>query len=327
MSVTPLNAHAWAIVLAAGDGSRLRKLTTTPAGIAIPKQFCSLTGDRTLLENTLHRAGSIAPRQRVCAVVAAHHRQWWQKPLWSAPEANVIIQPSNLGTANGILLPLCYVLERDPGARVVILPSDHFVRDEDVLARSLRSTTAQLAFRRDEVLLLGIEPEAVDPDLGYIVPGASDRRGAFEVAQFVEKPTPTLARALLERGAVWNSFILAARAEALMRLYERRYPEIVLEMRTAVQRELRTSSNGCAIGELYQRLPEIDFSRHVLEGQEAVLRVVPVPQCGWSDLGTLQRVASCLARMQLPVDRATSDAGRDACLNLAAQHERLQVAC
>jgi mannose-1-phosphate guanylyltransferase len=327
MSVTPLNAHTWAIVLAAGEGSRLRKLTTMPSGVAVPKQFCSLSGGHSLLEDAMQRAESVAPRPRICAIVAAQHRTWWQAPLWSAPAANVVVQPANQGTANGILLPLCYVLERDPQARVVLLPSDHFVRDEAVLARALRSATAQLAFRRDEILLLGIEPEEVDPELGYVVPGPSDRRGAFEVEQFVEKPSPTLARTLLRRGAVWNSFIIAARGEALLRLFERRFPELVLEMRTAVQRELRSAGNGYAIGELYERLPEIDFSRHILEGQEAVLRVVPVPQCGWSDLGTPQRVAQCLARLAPTAMSAAVEFGRQAYLNLAAQHQRLQIAC
>jgi mannose-1-phosphate guanylyltransferase len=236
------------------------------------------------------------------------------------------VQPQNQGTANGVLLPLLYVLERDPAARIVLLPSDHYVHDEDVLAHALRDATQQLTFRRNEILMLGIDPDEVDPDLGYIVPGDDDGRGAFRVAEFVEKPTPTLARSLLDRGAVWNSFIVAARADALLDLFQRRYAYLVGEMRRAVQRELRTNANGWAIGELYERLPEIDFSRHVLEGDESRLRVLPVPQCGWSDLGTPGRVAACLARIAAPAHVHEEPSRSHAWLNLALQHERLQLA-
>lgn len=325
MSITALKPHAWAIVLAAGEGSRLRTLTTTTSGVAVPKQFCSLAGGRSLLEETLERAQVVSPRTRICAVVAAQHRNWWRPSLWSAPAANVIVQPRNQGTANGILLPLLYVIERDPAARVVLLPSDHYVRDESVLANELRTAMTQLAFRHQEILLLGIEPEEADAELGYVVPGRADRHGTRTVEEFVEKPSPTLARALIDRGAVWNTFILAARATALLGLYERRYPELVVEMRAAVRRELRTNSNGWAIGELYERLPEIDFSRHILEGQEDALRVLSVPHCGWSDLGTPERVARCLARLPAAASVAEIDSPF-AFVNLAAQRHRVQLA-
>jgi hypothetical protein len=74
--------------------------------------------------------------------------------------------------------------------------------------------------------------------------------------------------------------------------------------------------------DLYQRLPNLDFSRDVLEGQEATLRVLPVPYCGWTDLGTPQRVAQTLQR--LPRAANAPHAESDAYINLAAQHSRLQ---
>jgi mannose-1-phosphate guanylyltransferase len=318
------HGHDWALILAAGEGSRLRSLTTTN-GVAVPKQFCSLNGGPSLLQEALHRAESVTPRSRICTIVAEQHRRWWEAPLSTLPAGNVVTQPQNRGTAIGILLPLLHLELRDPDARLVLLPSDHFVRDEDTLARSLRAAVRQLPLRSDEVLLLGIAPEEADPELGYVVPGRTDRDGAFGVQRFVEKPAAAMARALVEQGAVWNSFILAARLRALLGLYERRFPEIVARLRRAVECDVicRTES---AVAAAYERLPEIDFSRHVLEGQEASLRVLPVPNCGWSDLGTPRRVAAALAttdRRELPARlRRTATA----ILDLAAQHARLQLA-
>jgi mannose-1-phosphate guanylyltransferase len=318
------HGHDWALVLAAGEGSRLRSLTTSN-GVAVPKQFCSLNGGPSLLQDALHRAEAVVPQSRVCTIVAEQHRRWWESPLYHLPGANVVVQPQNRGTAIGILLPLLRLERRDPDARVVLLPSDHFVRDEPTLARSLRLGLQSLSHRSDEVVLLGITPEEPDPELGYIVPGFSDRDSAFGVQRFVEKPAAPLAGALVEQGAVWNSFIIAARLPALLGLYERRFPEVVARLRKAVDCDL-VCRTGDAVVSAYERLPEIDLSRHVLEGQEPNLRVLPVPHCGWSDLGTPRRVAAALATTEprdLPT-RLRLSAG--AILDLSVQHARLQLA-
>lgn len=321
-----MSVHDWAIVLAAGEGSRLRSLTTTSGGVSVPKQFCSLAGGPSLLQETLRRAEIVAPRSRIATVVAEQHRRWWEGPLWSLRASNVVVQPENRGTANGILLPLLFLMERDPLARVVLLPSDHFVRDEAILAHSLRAAMAQLAFRPDEVLLLGIDPDEADAELGYVVPEASETYGVAKVAQFVEKPPLTLARELIGQGGLWNSFIIAAQARALLGLFQRRFPELVADVSIAVRRELRSGGDGYALADLYGRLPELDFSRHVLEGQEAQLRVLRVPQCGWSDLGTPRRVADCLRRMPADEHPSWFALAASAYLNLAAQHARQQMA-
>ena len=64
--------HNWAVVLAAGEGSRLQVLTTMASGVAVPKQFCSLGGGTSLLHDALKRASVIAPPERMCVVVAIY---------------------------------------------------------------------------------------------------------------------------------------------------------------------------------------------------------------------------------------------------------------
>ncbi len=315
--------NTWALVLAAGEGSRLRALTTH-RGVAVPKQFCSLVGGPSLLEEAILRAEAIIPRQRVCTIVAEHHRAWWNTSLHLMPRPNVIVQPHNRGTAIGLLLPLLHIAQRDPQARVVILPSDHYVRDEAVLARALRQAMHRLTHDTANLYLLGISPDEVDPELGYIVPGSRDESGALRVAQFVEKPSVTLARLMIERGGLWNAFILAGTVAAILRLFERRYPQLLVDMRMVVQRDAANPGEGVAAADLYARLPELDFSRHVLEGSEALLRVLPVPACGWSDLGTPRRVSQALRRVT--VNGANEQAFASAHLNLAAQHARLRLA-
>lgn len=317
-------ANTWTLVLAAGEGARLRSLTTFPSGIAIPKQFCSLFEGPSLLHEALKRAHAVSDDAHTCVVVAEQHRPWWEGALDSLPAANIIVQPENRGTANGILLPLLHILTRDPNAQIVLLPSDHHVRQEPVLASALRRAVEQLQWRPDETLLLGIEPQDADPELGYILPGASDGRGALTVTRFIEKPLTAQARELIRCGGLWNAFIVASSAQALLALFRRRIPEIVGQMQAAVQYDLNVGAAGRAVTELYRRLPVIDFSRDIMPGQESDLRAMRVPWCGWSDLGTPKRVAEAVRAAARPSIAARSGAGI-ARLSLAIQHSRLQV--
>ncbi|HVC01202.1 MAG TPA: sugar phosphate nucleotidyltransferase [Steroidobacteraceae bacterium] len=317
-------ADPWSIVLAAGDGKRLQSLTTDAAGISTPKQYCSLFGGSTLLRDALRRAAAVSPRERVCTVVAAQHARWWCSELADLPAKSVFVQPANRGTANGILLPLLHLAARDPDAAVVLLPSDHHVRDERILADALRAAVGQVRRADGRIVLLGIRPDEADVELGYIVPddsGGDCDCGLRGVSRFIEKPAAPLAEALVRHGALWNSFILTATVAGLLRLFERKVPQIVAHLRDVLQRDAYPPQGSPALAAWYATLQSLDFSRHLLDGAESSLRVRAVPPCGWSDLGTPRRVAATLRRRAGSVERglAALDAPADApCL--AALH-------
>jgi mannose-1-phosphate guanylyltransferase len=280
--------NTWALVLAGGEGTRLHGLTRNVHGVLVPKQYCTLQGGPSLLQEALQRAATVASMQRVCTVVAAQHRQWWTSMLGYLPNRNIIVQPHNRGTAHGILLPLLKIAERDPDATVVLLPADHYLRDEDAMTAALRQS-AELAHENpDSIYLLGIEPDEADAELGYILPASRMRNRSVAVLRFIEKPTEARARALIGQGALWNSFIMAASARALLALYRGGFDSAIGMMR---------SLEGEAFERAYEQLSCVDFSRDVLQGNEAMLEVLPVAACGWTDLGTPKRVGMTLQRL------------------------------
>jgi mannose-1-phosphate guanylyltransferase len=278
----------WAVVLAAGEGSRLSSLTRDERGVAVPKQFCSLQGGPCLLQEALQRAASAAPLQRICSVVAAQHRRWWAPVLSYLPEQNVFSQPQNKGTAFGILLPLLRILERDPNATVVLLPADHYLSDEPVMAASLRRAAALAQTDPSSIYLLGVEPDEPDTELGYILPMAPGREEASGVLRFIEKPNAARARTLLDEGALWNVFILAGAVRTLLSLFDNRFATTIAAMR---------GFEGANLDSIYQNLRSVDFSRDVLQGRESMLKVLTVPRCGWTDLGTPERVGQILEQL------------------------------
>jgi mannose-1-phosphate guanylyltransferase len=331
------NAHpVWALVLAGGDGSRLRELTTKPCGTAVPKQFCSLQGGRSLLEEAIERAARVVEPSLISTIVGYQHRQWWSEipRLLQLSPGNVIVQPRNRGTGIGILYSMLHILAKEPSARVVLLPSDHFVREEAVLQRSLQAAIERVEAPQAPPVLLGLEPDDTDTELGYILPAAAvaddapDAEGLHtrHVARFVEKPGEALADKIIGSGGLWNTFIIAARAQALVEMFLPRYAALVMEMQVILGRSLLRSGSATAdwptLAALYERLPDLDFSRHLLPGREGAVRVLQVPPCGWSDLGTPRRVGDTLRRLCRRT--GSDDVPRSAYINLATQHARFE---
>lgn len=319
--------NQWALVLAAGDGSRLRALTTQPCGTPVPKQYCSLSGGPSLLEDAIDRAQSQVAGERVCAIVAQQHHRWWSNidALTALPRGNLIVQPKNRGTAIGVLYSLVHILSQDSEAQVLLLPADHYVADEAMLERSLAAARDHVVRCPDEPVLLGLQPDEPDSELGYVIPGPTDGFGVRTVARFVEKPELPMAAQIVRAGGLWNTFIIAASARALLNLFLPRFAPIVMEMQVIVGNALqhRTASGWPAIVDMYTRLPDLDFSRDLLEGRETALRVLPVPPCGWSDLGTPHRVGETVRK--LPGERVRgSRADLSNYINLAARHANFE---
>jgi mannose-1-phosphate guanylyltransferase len=318
--------HTWALVLAAGEGSRLQALTTTASGMVVPKQFCSLGDGSSLLHAAIARASAVATPEHICTVVSKHHERWWRTLPSTIPARNIVVQPANRGTANGILLPLLHILRRDPDASLVVLPSDHYVRDEIVLALSLQLAVAQSDPGNGRITLLGFTPESADPELGYIVPMDGNIPGTRDVSEFVEKPSVAAAAALIERGALWNSFIFTVHGQTLLRAFEAHSPRIVDEMRRIVTASNVAMVSSAALEAFYERLPAIDFSRDIIGRCASQLEVLQVPTCGWSDLGTPRRVADAIRRgPPIPSARTAVIPRVRGFLDLVAQHMQAPI--
>lgn len=283
----------WAIVLAGGEGSRLRALARDKEGRPAPKQFCALGGARTPLAAALERAEALVPPAQVVVSVVEAHRPWWSAQLHGRDPGTVVPQPLARGTATGILLPLLRILARDPEARVLVLPADHAVEEEETLRLALRRAAWVAERRSDEVILLGVTPTRADSELGWVVPAAAGDPDSHRVATFVEKPGPERARQLMAAGAMWNAFLLAASGATLLGLYRRHLPELVMPLTARDQAwdpALEVPPPG-----VFESLPSRDFSHDLLTRAALHLRVVRVPPCGWTDLGTPARLEEWLA--------------------------------
>ncbi|HEY0710139.1 MAG TPA: sugar phosphate nucleotidyltransferase [Polyangia bacterium] len=301
------NDHVWAIVLAAGEGTRLAAVTTALHGRAIPKQFAALFGERTFIQRTVDRILPLVPASRIVVVVADSQMELATAQLAHYPGIVIVRQPANRGTGAGVLLPLAHVLARDPDARVVVLPSDHHVAKESRFLDAVKQAIAAADHAATGVSLVGSAAEAPATDLGWIVcrGGETSAKGR-QVARFVEKPREAEALDLLAQGALWNTLIIAARGCALWLLATRHVGAVATALGHH-QRRIGSVGERQHLDEVYRGLPSTDLSRDILEKANG-LHAVAMIDAGWSDCGTPERLALASASLPRCEDRWTSSA-------------------
>lgn len=293
----------WGIVLAGGEGERLRAFVQASFGTDAPKQFCTFCGRRTMVERTLMRAQRLIPRERLLLSATAHHRRHVLASMASHAPGTVLFQPINRDTAPGILLPLAHVLHRDPEAVVAILPSDHFVLPGRRFMASVAEAADYLIESRDNsLILLGVEPTEAETDYGWIKPGFSanehERSSIRPISRFIEKPPQELARALMENGWLWNTMVMVVRAQALWERVQEFAPELTAFF-SMIRRTIGTPWEDRVLEEVYCMIPSVNFSTTILSQRPDRLLVLPVRNVYWSDWGRGERILESLGQFRL----------------------------
>jgi mannose-1-phosphate guanylyltransferase len=286
-----------AVILAGGDGSRLRSLTRLITGDERPKQFCPLINGETLLDKTRSRiAGSIAVENTYFSLTNKH-RRFFGHHLRGVSRSRMVIQPENRGTAPAILYSLLRIAADSPDATVAFFPSDHYFSNDEAFMNHV-----ELAFRAVErepmaVVLLGIEATCPETSYGWIEPEESMFGGlpgsVTRVGKFWEKPAPGTAAKLLCAGGLWNSFVMVGRVDAFIAMFAQHQPKM-LRMFRAAATQFGKATETAVVRAIYHWIRNTNFSTEVLERSAEMLRVLRVANVGWSDLGESARVIGTL---------------------------------
>ncbi|MGD0288314.1 MAG: sugar phosphate nucleotidyltransferase [Candidatus Binataceae bacterium] len=287
------------VILAGGEGSRLRSLTRRIMGRHVPKQFCPVLGKETLLEQTLRRASLSVEARAISVIVTRSHEPFYSPLARDLPARNLVVQPQNRRTAPAILYSLLRLAELAPRAQVAIFPSDHFVNDDREFMRHVDMAFAAVRSRPELTVLLGIQPDSPETGYGWIEPAVGVRdTSAFMVHRFWEKPPPELAEELLVRGCLWNSFVMVGQLSTLLGLFMIALPNLYLSFKK-IQTIFGTTFEEKTVERLYSDLGNASFSDEVLARHPVNLAVLPVRGVEWSDLGEPRRVMDTCARIGL----------------------------
>lgn len=304
-AVNNSRGERWAVILAGGDGTRLRSLTRQITGDDRPKQFCPILGGETLLEQTMRRVSLVVPTSQTFFVLTEAHKEFYKPLLARVPCGRQIAQPTNQGTAPAILYGLMRLAEIDPQASVAFFPSDHYFNDDVGFMSHVEAAFEAVRMRKDLIVLLGITPTGPEVEYGWVEPSSpillKNVNGLRRVRRFWEKPGKAHVHALLEQGCLWNSFVMMGHVQEFLHLIRRTLPELYNAF-AGIRPTFGTGVESRAVRALYDQIQSTNFSHEVLAASPDNLAVLPVREVEWSDWGAPDRVLSTLARIGAEVE-------------------------
>jgi mannose-1-phosphate guanylyltransferase len=284
------------VILAGGDGKRLLSVTRKLTGDDTPKQFCSLDGRQTLLDQTRQRIFRTVAQEQTLILLTRTHERFYSQQLSDVPRPRLLEQPYNHGTAPAIACSLALLERMDRDAIVAFLPSDHYFQNDDVFGDCMEAAFAQVYSDREHVVLLGIVPDAPEESYGWIQPGGpltTDNRQVFEVCRFWEKPSRKTACRLMRSRCLWNSFVMVGCVSTFLELIRRSLPLLSTSL-SAMWSDITLGREEEAWVNLYASIPPSSFSDQVLATNAHSLSVLRASDLEWTDLGEPERVFDLL---------------------------------
>jgi mannose-1-phosphate guanylyltransferase len=282
----------YALVLAGGSGTRL----WPHSRIHRPKQFLSIGGERTMLQETVDRTLPIISPERVYVATGAAYLDLVMEQLPEVPLANILVEPAGRGTAPCIGLAALHLRRRDPDAVMAVLSADHRVERADLLCDVLG--IGERMARQGHLVTIGIQPTAPSTGYGYIQRGAQLHQegdfAVFQVQAFAEKPDAERARTYTESGCYyWNAGMFVWRADRILEELAAHRPALA-DALAVIDAAIGTPHERAVLEAVWQDIEHVAIDVAVME-RTAHATVIPAT-LGWSDVGDWASLADTLPR-------------------------------
>ena len=270
------------VILSGGSGTRLWPTSRS----AMPKQFLALVGPQTLFQETLLRCQGLPGLQAPLIVTNEDHRFLVAEQLreLGKTDATILLEPVARNTAPAIAAAAFAALKQSADAVMLVMPSDHVVRDPVAFRRAV--TDALPSAKAGKLVTFGIVPTGPETGFGYIEKGQDlGEGGVCEVQSFKEKPSLIQAQSLLASGKfVWNAGIFLFSAQSFLTELKTHEPLIHASVEKAFQEAQRDQDFLRLTKEPFESAPSISVDYAVMERtKHAAVRPV---DCGWNDVGS-----------------------------------------
>ena len=268
------------VIMAGGSGTRLWPLSRT----LYPKQFLTLTGSNSMLQDTVARLQGLE-HQAPVMICNEEHRFIVAEQLRQRhfDHSGIILEPAGRNTAPAIALAALHATAQGEDPLLLVLAADHVIQNQANFIQAVQQAIPQAA--AGKLVTFGIVPHAPETGYGYIRQGKPVSAEAYQVAAFVEKPDLATAEAyLVSKEYYWNSGMFMFRASRYLEELAAHRPDILAACQQAMQ-GVHHDLDFLRLNEAaFLVCPDDSIDYAVMEKtQDAV--VVPM-DAQWSDVGS-----------------------------------------
>ncbi|MED5593620.1 mannose-1-phosphate guanylyltransferase/mannose-6-phosphate isomerase [Janthinobacterium sp. P210006] len=276
-----MNTPLVPVILCGGFGTRLWPLSRE----AFPKQFLRLSGQDSMLQQTLQRLtgiDNVAPALLVCNessrfIVAEQLREI------GLEESRMLLEPMRRNTAPAIATAALQAMANGDDPVLLVQPADHVILDAPAFHRAI--ALARTAAEEGNLLTFGITPTGPETGYGYIRAEGDASELVRRVLDFVEKPALPLAEQYVASGDyLWNSGIFLFRASRYLAELERYQPAVLAACRAAFANAKRDRDFIRLDSDAYAASPDIAVDYAVMECTDLAATVTL--DAGWNDIGS-----------------------------------------
>jgi mannose-1-phosphate guanylyltransferase/mannose-6-phosphate isomerase len=260
----------------------------------MPKQFVALVGERSTFQQTLMRISDPAMFARPIVITHSDFRFIVAEQLREiGMAADIVLEPMRRDSGPAVAVAAVLAERRDPQAAVLVLASDHVVRQPEEFTVACRNAAAAVA--KGHIVTFGIRPTAPATSYGYIRPGAKlNGAAAFGVEAFVEKPDAATAARYVAENYLWNSGNFMFRADVMLDEITKFEPAMAEAARAAVAELTQDLDFQRLAPEPFARAPKKSIDYAVMERTK--LAAIVQADMGWSDVGSWDAVWDNLER-------------------------------
>lgn len=272
----------YCVIMAGGIGTRFWPISRA----SCPKQFLDILGTgKTFIRSTFERFLPIIPVENFLVVTNAGYKDMVLEQIPELKEHQILCEPVGRNTAPCIAYAAFRLNAVDPGAQMIVTPSDHLIFDEKLFLRVI-DKSVEFVRGHDALMTIGLKPTSPNTGYGYIQieEGCDPGKGVCKVKTFTEKPGLEMALAFIESGEFfWNSGIFVWKTNDILAALHRHLPEMY-ELFAAAEGHYGTPAEAKHMQDVYSNCRGISIDFGVMEKADNVY--VNCSEFGWSDIGT-----------------------------------------
>ena len=268
-----------ALIMAGGKGTRFWPLSTADK----PKQFLKLLGSETMIQMTVNRINKEIPLSRIFVCTTKNYVELVKDQLPNLNVNNIIVEPEGRNTAPCIALSALMIKRRFKNANMIVLPSDHLIRDEEKFLQSIKEANEFLENNKNAIITLGMKANRVETGYGYIKIDKEFFDGNVKKVQsFIEKPTFNKAREYFESNEyLWNSGMFLWNVNNIISLIREHLPKTYNALSFLL--DIEDNKIYSEINKNYKNTNAISIDYGILEKAKNIY-MIPC-ECGWDDVG------------------------------------------